>query len=73
MKEFKNIEKKLRNAKLPDSDMSDRFGYTWKKVLEAHRKRREKHLSFFISPWAWPVASVIILFLFFVFVFLIRC
>jgi len=72
MREFKDIEKRLRNGRLPDSDMSKYRHKAWQKILQAQRARR-KIISFLsIPPWVWAVASIIILILFFVFMLLLK-
>jgi hypothetical protein len=72
MKDFQDIEKRLRNGKLPDSDMSKHRYKVWQTLLQAQRTRR-KIISFLsIPPWIWAVGSIIILILFFIFMFLLK-
>lgn len=72
MKEFQNIEKRLRNGKLPDRDMSKHRHKVWQRISHAQRARR-KMISFLsIPPWVWAVGSIVILILFFVFMFLMK-
>jgi len=72
MKNFQDIEQRLRNGKLPDSDMSKRRYKVWQKILQGQRKRR-KLISFLsMPPYVWAVGSIIILILFFIFMFILK-
>jgi len=53
MKDFKDIEKRLRNGKLPDSDMSKHRIKVWQKLLQAQRNRRKLVSFLSISPSVW--------------------
>ena len=72
MKDFKDIEKRLKNGNLPDSDMSKHRHKTWQKILQARRDRR-KLVSFLSIPvYVWAIGSIIILMLFFIFMFILK-
>ena len=72
MKDFKDIEKRLRNGKLPDSNMSKHRIKVWQKLLQAQRNRRKLVSFLSISPSVWALGSIIILILFFIFMFLLK-
>ena len=72
MKDFKDIEKRLKNGKLPDSDMSKHRHKVWQKILQARRTRRKLVSLLSIPPYVWAVGSIIILLLFFIFMFLLK-
>jgi len=72
MKDFKDIEKRLRNGKLPDSDMSKYRHKVWQKIVQDRRTRRKLVSFFSIPPYFWAVGSIIILILFFIFMFIIK-
>ena len=72
MRDFSDIEKRLQNGKLPDSDMSKYRHNIWQRILQAQRSRR-KIISFLsIPPSIWALASIIIIILFIVFMFLLK-
>jgi hypothetical protein len=72
MREFNEIEKRLQNGKLPDSDMSKHRHKSWQKILQAQRGRR-KTISFLsIPPSIWALVSIIIVILFLVFMFILK-
>ncbi len=72
MKDFKDIEKRLRNGKLPDSNMSKHRHKAWQKILQARRTRRKLVSFLSIPPYFWAVGSIIILILFFIFMFILK-
>jgi hypothetical protein len=72
MKDYKDIEKRLRNGKLPDSDMSKHRYKVWQKLLQAQRGRRKMASFLSISPSVWALASIIILILLFIFMFMLK-
>lgn len=72
MKDFKDIEKRLLNGRLQDSDMSKHRHKVWQKILQARRARRKLVSFLSIPPYVWAVGSIIILLLFFIFMFLLK-
>ena len=68
MKDFKDIEKKLRNGKLPDADMTKRQNQIWRRILLKQRKRRDVRKVFSLVPWIWAFASIIIIVIFLIYV-----
>lgn len=72
MKEFRDIEKRLLNGKLPDSDMSRHRPKVWQGILQAKRIPRKMLSVFSIPPYIWALASIIILVLFFIFIFIFK-
>jgi hypothetical protein len=72
MKEFQDIEKRLRDGKLPDSDMSKRRVKVWHKIAQTPRSRKEFILFSSLPPWIWAVGSMILLILFFIIMFLLK-
>lgn len=72
MRDFKDIENRLRNGKLPDSNMSRHHHKVWRRILQAKRIRRKMISVFSIPPYIWAVGSIIILILFFIFVFVLK-
>jgi hypothetical protein len=72
MKDYSDIEKRLRNGKLPDSDMSKHRYKVWQKLLRAQRGRRKLASFLSIPPSIWALASIVILILFFIFIFLLK-
>jgi hypothetical protein len=72
MRDFRDIEKRLQDGKLSDSDMSRHRHKIWQRILQAQRSRR-KIISFLsIPPSIWALASIIIIILFFIFMFLLK-
>jgi len=72
MKDFRDIEQRLRNGKLPANDMSRHRHKVWQGILQAKRIRRKMISVFSIPPYIWAVGSLIILILFFIFVFVLK-
>lgn len=63
MKDLKEIEKLLRDSRLPDTDFTRNRHETWRKLIEAQRRRRKSHILPFVPPWIWALASLILLLL----------
>jgi len=61
MKEFEDIEKLLKESKLPDRDTSPIRHEAWKRILRSRREKREKPLIAKISPLGWALASIILI------------
>lgn len=62
-KDIHEIERLLREEKLPDQDTSQVKAHVWKKILEDHRKRQKQSLLLRIKPWFWSLASILLIIL----------
>ena len=63
MKEFEDIEKMLKESKLPDRDTSSVRHEAWKHILRSRKEKREKPLIARIPPIGWALASFILILL----------
>jgi hypothetical protein len=70
MKDLKDIEQKLRGGRLPDSDMTHRHSFVWRKIIDTQRVKRREFLPFGGSPWVWALGSLIVILLFLIFIFM---
>ena len=72
MKDLRDIEQRLRNGKLPDSDMSYRHKFVWRKILLNQRARRKMRTPILLSPWVWALGSILVVLLFLFYVFYLK-
>ena len=65
MKRIEDIEKILREEKLPDQDTSAFKPKIWQRILKERREREHAStpLIFKIKPWMWAAASMLLLIL----------
>ena len=61
MKDLKDIEDILREAKLPDRDVSQEHHDVWHQIIDAQRKRRKKGFLSKIAPWIWALGSLLLI------------
>jgi hypothetical protein len=61
MKNIKDIEKLLRDTKLPDRNMSHIQHEVWHRILNMQRERHKKIFLLRIKPWIWTLASLILI------------
>ncbi|KAA3618699.1 MAG: hypothetical protein DWQ05_06975 [Calditrichaeota bacterium] len=60
-KELQEIEDKLRESRLPDTDFSKSRYETWHRLIKAQRERRKPKTFSFLNNWVWTFASLIII------------
>jgi len=72
MKNYIDIENKLRSGKLPDSDMSKHRMKVWQKIRQVQRQRRKFVSLFSIPPMVWAFGSIVIITILFVLLFLLK-
>ena len=61
MKNLKDIEKLLTNAKPPDKVISSTRHKTWQRIIDAHKKHGKRTGFLTIKPWIWTLASIILI------------
>jgi hypothetical protein len=61
MKDFEDIEKTLRDTRLPDQDMSHTRHEVWQRIMKAREKRHKRILLSCVKPWGWALASIILI------------
>jgi hypothetical protein len=61
MKKIEDIEKILREEKLPDQDTSAFKLKIWQQILQERRQRKNVPLLMKIKPWMWFAASMLLL------------
>ncbi|MFQ5605550.1 MAG: hypothetical protein ACE5HS_19950 [bacterium] len=71
-KKLHEIEKVLRNGKLPHKDLSGIREMNWQKILQAQRKRRKPQFFLSLPPWSWALASIVLILLCVVFMLLLK-
>jgi len=70
-KDIQEIEKLLRDEKLPDQDTSHVKRHVWQSILRCRRERQDKGSPIFrIKPWLWPLASIVLILLCFLLIWL---
>lgn len=71
MKNLQDIEKMLRESRLPDRDMSHTRYDIWREILKKRRDTRRFGYLFRIRPWIWALASLALIVLCFIFFLMI--
>ena len=61
MKTLNNIEKLLKQSKLPDRDVSHSRHEMWHEILKRRRDRRRLGFLFRIRPWVWALMSIVLI------------
>ena len=69
---LKDIEQVLRNGKLPDTDPSSLRQRVWQGVLSKQRGRRKPKAFLRLLPWTWALASIIVILLGILVIFLLK-
>jgi hypothetical protein len=59
MRDLKNVEKILRDARLPDTKNDEVRLKMWQALLGQRRERQRRGLLYRIKPWMWALASII--------------
>ncbi|NQT26463.1 hypothetical protein HQ585_14010 [candidate division KSB1 bacterium] len=67
MKKLNDIERLLKESKLPDWDLSQSRHEMWHQILKKRRDRRRLGFLFRIRPWIWALMSIILIVLCFMF------
>lgn len=57
------IEKLLRNGKLPNKSTLQVRHKVWQQILSAQRERRTSKSLLKLPPWIWPMGSIILILL----------
>lgn len=68
---LEDIEELLRDGKLPDTDPSSLRQKAWQSVLAKRRGRRKQKAFLRLQPWSWALASIIVILLGFLILFLL--
>ena len=63
MRDLKNIEKMLRDARLPDAKNDEVRLKMWQTLLTQRRERLRRGLLYRIKPWMWALASIVFILL----------
>lgn len=72
-KNLKEVEDLLRNGKLPDKDLARIRHQVWQKILKAQRERHQQpKMLLNLQPWIWFLASIILIILCLVLMFLLK-
>ena len=61
MKNFKDIEKLLTDAKPPDRTVASTKQKTWERIIVALKKSHKRTGLLAIRPWIWTFASIILI------------
>lgn len=61
MKNSEDIEKILREAKLPDRDMSQMRHEIWHHILKTRKKQRKQSFVSCVKPWILALASIVLI------------
>jgi hypothetical protein len=61
-KELEDIEQILKNGRLPDQDSGAVKSRIWQEILKQYRGKSKRGSPLFrITPWIWPLASILLL------------
>lgn len=72
MKKLEDIEKKLRNNNLPETDISSICFQEWQRILKTHKEKQKLSLIFKTTPWLWTLASILLIVLCIIIMFLLK-
>jgi hypothetical protein len=63
MKNNRDIEKILKESRLPDRDMSSTGHEVWTRIIESRKKRGKRSPFSRMKPWVWALASILLILL----------
>lgn len=72
MKRNEDIERLLRDSRLPDRNGSKDRHDVWERVLKARKDRPKRSLLLRVRPWMWALASILLVLLCVLFMLMIR-
>jgi len=72
MAKINEIEELLRDSKLSIKNTAQFRYNTWQRILRAQRERRTSKSLVKIPAWIWPMASILVVLLCFIYFFLMK-
>ena len=63
MKNNRDIEKILKESRLPDRDMSSTGHEVWRRIIEARKTHGKRSPLSRMKPWVWALASILLILL----------